>query len=213
MTNPPPINLGGRQGARSLYQFTLQDTDTAELYQWAPMLEEKMRELPRLEDVSSDLQLKNPQITRRHGPRQDRHARPDRRTRSRPRCTTPTAPGRSRRSTRRTTSIRSCCRSRRSSSGIRRRCRCLYVRSNTGAADSARHRSPRRDDRRRTAGGQPHRPAAVGDALVQPEAGRRARRRGRRGRSSSQPRRCRRRSTTSSRARRRRSRTRCRASA
>ena len=28
MTNQPPINLGGRQGARSLYQFTLQDTDT-----------------------------------------------------------------------------------------------------------------------------------------------------------------------------------------
>ena len=31
MINQPPINLGGQQGARSLYQFTLQDTDTAEL--------------------------------------------------------------------------------------------------------------------------------------------------------------------------------------
>src|SRR5262249_24880178 len=29
MVNQPPINLGGQQGARSLYQFTLQDTDTA----------------------------------------------------------------------------------------------------------------------------------------------------------------------------------------
>ena len=28
MVNQPPINLGGTQGARSLYQFTLQDTDT-----------------------------------------------------------------------------------------------------------------------------------------------------------------------------------------
>ena len=28
MVNQPPINLGGQQGARSLYQFTLQDTDT-----------------------------------------------------------------------------------------------------------------------------------------------------------------------------------------
>jgi HAE1 family hydrophobic/amphiphilic exporter-1 len=61
MTNPPPVNLGGQQGARSLYQFTLQDTDTDELYRWAPQLEEKLRQLPTLEDVSSDLQLKNPQ--------------------------------------------------------------------------------------------------------------------------------------------------------
>jgi HAE1 family hydrophobic/amphiphilic exporter-1 len=62
MTNPPPINLGGQQGSRSLYQFTLQDTDTAHLYEWAPKLEAQMRDLPQLEDVSSDLQLKNPQI-------------------------------------------------------------------------------------------------------------------------------------------------------
>jgi hydrophobic/amphiphilic exporter-1 (mainly G- bacteria), HAE1 family len=62
MVNQPPINLGGQQGARSLYQFTLQDTDTAELYQWAPVLEAKVREIPGIEDVSSDLQIKNPQV-------------------------------------------------------------------------------------------------------------------------------------------------------
>jgi HAE1 family hydrophobic/amphiphilic exporter-1 len=62
MVNQPPINLGGQQGARSLYQFTLQDTDTAELYQWAPTFEAKVRSLPGIEDVSSDLQIKNPQI-------------------------------------------------------------------------------------------------------------------------------------------------------
>src|SRR4029077_9390275 len=62
MVNQPPINLGGQQGARSLYQFTLQDTDTAELYQWAPILEAKVREIPGIEDVSSDLQIKNPQV-------------------------------------------------------------------------------------------------------------------------------------------------------
>jgi len=62
MTNQPPINLGGQQGARSLYQFTLQDTDTAELYQWAPIFEQKVREIPGIEDVSSDLQVKNPQV-------------------------------------------------------------------------------------------------------------------------------------------------------
>ena len=40
MVNQPPINLGGTQGARSLYQFTLQDTDTSELYEWAPKFED-----------------------------------------------------------------------------------------------------------------------------------------------------------------------------
>ena len=44
MVNQPPINLGGQQGARSLYQFTLQDTDTEELYRWAPILEDKIRD-------------------------------------------------------------------------------------------------------------------------------------------------------------------------
>jgi HAE1 family hydrophobic/amphiphilic exporter-1 len=62
LINQPPINLGGQMGARSLYQFTLQDTDTAELYQWAPIFEAKVRELPGFEDVSSDLQVKNPQV-------------------------------------------------------------------------------------------------------------------------------------------------------
>jgi HAE1 family hydrophobic/amphiphilic exporter-1 len=63
MVNQPPINLGGQQGARSLYQFTLQDTDTAELYKYAPLLEAKIREIPGIDDVSSDLQIKNPQVT------------------------------------------------------------------------------------------------------------------------------------------------------
>ncbi|HXI27484.1 MAG TPA: efflux RND transporter permease subunit, partial [Vicinamibacterales bacterium] len=62
MVNQPPINLGGQQGARSLYQFTLQDTDTDELYHYAPILEQKVREIPGIEDVSSDLQIKNPQV-------------------------------------------------------------------------------------------------------------------------------------------------------
>jgi HAE1 family hydrophobic/amphiphilic exporter-1 len=62
MTNPPPINLGGTGGARSLYQFTLQDSDTAELYSSEPAFEDKMRNLSTIDDVSSDLQLNNPQI-------------------------------------------------------------------------------------------------------------------------------------------------------
>jgi HAE1 family hydrophobic/amphiphilic exporter-1 len=62
MVNQPPINLGAQGGQRALYQFTLQDTDTDQLYHWAPILEAKLRELPGLEDVNSDMQLRNPQI-------------------------------------------------------------------------------------------------------------------------------------------------------
>jgi HAE1 family hydrophobic/amphiphilic exporter-1 len=62
MVNQPPINLGGQQGPRSVYQFTLQDTDTAELYRAAPLLEDKIRQIPGIEDVNSDLRLNNPQV-------------------------------------------------------------------------------------------------------------------------------------------------------
>jgi HAE1 family hydrophobic/amphiphilic exporter-1 len=62
LVNQPPINLGGQMGARSLYQFTMQDTDTDELYRWAHIFESKIREIPGIEDVSSDLQIKNPQV-------------------------------------------------------------------------------------------------------------------------------------------------------
>ena len=61
MSNPPPISIGGLN-TRSQYQFTLQDTDTEELYQYAPVLEERMRRIPGLVDVSTDMQIKNPQL-------------------------------------------------------------------------------------------------------------------------------------------------------
>jgi hydrophobic/amphiphilic exporter-1 (mainly G- bacteria), HAE1 family len=59
--NPPPIRIGGTL-TKSLYQLTLQGPDTNELYEYAPKLEAKLRELPILQDVTSDLQIKNPQI-------------------------------------------------------------------------------------------------------------------------------------------------------
>src|SRR5262249_50787395 len=58
---PPPIRLGGSL-SKSQYQYTLQDSDTDELYRYAPQLEGKMRGLPGIQDVTSDLQLSNPQI-------------------------------------------------------------------------------------------------------------------------------------------------------
>ncbi len=61
LQNLPPIRIGGTL-TKSLYQFTLQSPDTAELYRSAPLLEAKLRDVPGLEDVTSDLQIKNPQV-------------------------------------------------------------------------------------------------------------------------------------------------------
>jgi HAE1 family hydrophobic/amphiphilic exporter-1 len=61
LTNPPVINIGGRQ-ARAQYQFTLQSGDTEGLYEAATKLEARMLEIPGLSDVSSDLLLTNPQV-------------------------------------------------------------------------------------------------------------------------------------------------------
>jgi HAE1 family hydrophobic/amphiphilic exporter-1 len=59
--NPPSLNIGGRI-SRSLYQVTLQGTSTADLYDAADLLEKKMRQLPILQDVNTDLQINTPQI-------------------------------------------------------------------------------------------------------------------------------------------------------
>jgi HAE1 family hydrophobic/amphiphilic exporter-1 len=57
----PPIRIGGML-TKSQYQLTLQSPDIKELYHYAPLLEDKMRSLPGLVDVTSDLQIKNPQV-------------------------------------------------------------------------------------------------------------------------------------------------------
>lgn len=61
LQNPPAIQIGGR-ATKSQYQYTLQGTDTRELYHYAPLLESALRELPGLQDVTSDLQITNPQV-------------------------------------------------------------------------------------------------------------------------------------------------------
>jgi HAE1 family hydrophobic/amphiphilic exporter-1 len=61
MQTPPAISIGG-QNTRSLYQLTLQSTDTEALYANAALLERKMRGIPIVRDVTSDLQIKNPQL-------------------------------------------------------------------------------------------------------------------------------------------------------
>ncbi|MBI3820361.1 MAG: efflux RND transporter permease subunit [Planctomycetes bacterium] len=58
---PPTIRIGGTL-TKSPYQFTLQGPDTKELYAAVPALEDKLRQLPQLRDVTSDLLLKSPQV-------------------------------------------------------------------------------------------------------------------------------------------------------
>ncbi len=58
---PPPLRIGG-QLTKSQYQFTLQSPDTDSLYEASTRLLAKLRELPQLQDVTSDLQLSNPQL-------------------------------------------------------------------------------------------------------------------------------------------------------
>ena len=59
--SPPAIQVGGRR-SNSQYQLTLQGPDTDELYRAAPLLEAKLRALPGLTDVATDLYLKNPEV-------------------------------------------------------------------------------------------------------------------------------------------------------
>ncbi len=56
------ISIGGFV-SKSQYQYSLQSADTAVLYETAPRLQDILAELPQLRDVTSDLQITNPQLT------------------------------------------------------------------------------------------------------------------------------------------------------
>jgi HAE1 family hydrophobic/amphiphilic exporter-1 len=59
---PPVIRIGGRP-TKTQYQFTLQSADIQALYDNAAKLEAALRRLPSLQDVTTDLQIKNPQVS------------------------------------------------------------------------------------------------------------------------------------------------------
>jgi HAE1 family hydrophobic/amphiphilic exporter-1 len=61
LQNPPLIRVGGQQ-TRTLYQYTLQAQDLDELYHAANVFEKRMREVPGLFDVNSDLQIASPEV-------------------------------------------------------------------------------------------------------------------------------------------------------
>jgi len=60
--NPPAISIGGL-ASKSLYQYTLQGGDINALNTAAREMERRLRQLPGLVDVTSDLLIENPQIT------------------------------------------------------------------------------------------------------------------------------------------------------
>ncbi len=59
---PPVIRIGGRP-TKTQYQFTLQSADIQALYDNAAKFEAALRRLPNLQDVTTDLQIKNPQVS------------------------------------------------------------------------------------------------------------------------------------------------------
>jgi HAE1 family hydrophobic/amphiphilic exporter-1 len=61
INNPPVINVGGRS-SKSQYQFTLQGSDVNALYGAAGTMEQKLHEVNGIADITSDLQIKNPQV-------------------------------------------------------------------------------------------------------------------------------------------------------
>ncbi|MBN8525775.1 MAG: efflux RND transporter permease subunit [Planctomycetes bacterium] len=59
--NPPPVRIGGRV-SKGLYQYTLQGTEATALNAAAAEMMERIRDLPGVTDVTSDLQLENPRL-------------------------------------------------------------------------------------------------------------------------------------------------------
>jgi len=56
------LNIGGRP-SKSQYQYTLQSGDTESLYRLAPEVRDRIAKVPGLLDVTTDLYIKNPQLT------------------------------------------------------------------------------------------------------------------------------------------------------
>ena len=210
MVNQPPINLGGQQGARSVYQFTLQDTDTDGVVSRGAAARGEDQGDSRRRGRQQRSAPEQPADPGRHRSRSRVVARPD------------GQPGRDR-ALQRLRHAPDLADLRGQQPVHRDHGRGAGVPERSGRAvdalravvereaDSAEH-GGEGHDRRRSAERQPHRTVAVGDALVQPQA-RRSRsamrwRRSRRWRR----RRCRPRCRRASRARRRRSRIHCAAS-
>jgi HAE1 family hydrophobic/amphiphilic exporter-1 len=60
--NVPAIRIGGNL-TKSPYQYVVRSANSDELYHWAPLIEQKLRTLPGVIDVTSDLQITRPEVT------------------------------------------------------------------------------------------------------------------------------------------------------
>lgn len=61
LTNPPLITVGSRL-ATTQWQFTLQSTCLDDLYEYGKLVEDRLRCIPELRDVKSDLQFRKPTL-------------------------------------------------------------------------------------------------------------------------------------------------------
>ncbi|MFA5203724.1 MAG: efflux RND transporter permease subunit [Lentisphaeria bacterium] len=61
LVNPPLIAIGSRLTSAQ-WQFTLQSSDLDSLYKYGAAMEEKIRSIPALADVKSDLQMRKPKL-------------------------------------------------------------------------------------------------------------------------------------------------------
>jgi hydrophobe/amphiphile efflux-1 (HAE1) family protein len=55
------INVGGKL-SKTEFQYVITSTDSEELNYWAPIIEERMAKLPKLQDVTSDQQIASPHV-------------------------------------------------------------------------------------------------------------------------------------------------------
>jgi HAE1 family hydrophobic/amphiphilic exporter-1 len=58
---PAALQIGGFQG-NSSYNLMIQSLDTGDLYKWAPVLEKAVSELPEVQEVSNNMELRSPRI-------------------------------------------------------------------------------------------------------------------------------------------------------
>ena len=74
VTLPPALRIGGRM-SRAAYEVTMQAPDTAMLYSESARFERLMARLPELQEVNSDLQIRNATLEFGSGPRKSSRAR------------------------------------------------------------------------------------------------------------------------------------------
>ena len=58
---PASIQVGGFQG-NSAYNLMVQSLNNDDLYRWAPVLEDAIRQLPEVQDVSDNIEIKSPRV-------------------------------------------------------------------------------------------------------------------------------------------------------